>query len=89
MRMIAAVSVVVHVFPVLAQFVHWYDVGLLLHEAVSVNVVPTAGEGLLGVTVHCGTGTVGVGGAGVFGLCQVTVTPAFALVPALLLARSA
>jgi len=88
-RIIAVDSVVVQTLVVLAQFDHWNDVGKFVHDAVSVNVVLTAGELELGDTVQNGVGLDGGGGADEPPLCQVTATPDLALVPALLLARSA
>ena len=49
-----------HVGPVPAQLVHAYDVGLPLHEATSVTLVPVVGVALLALTEHAGA--VGVGG---------------------------
>ena len=49
-----------HVELVLAQFVHAYDVGLPLHEATRVTLVPVVGVALLALTEH--EGAVGVGG---------------------------
>ena len=46
--------------PAPAQFVHAYDVGLPLHEATSVTLVPVVGVELLALTEHAGA--VGVGG---------------------------
>ena len=55
-----------HVGPVPAQLVHAYDVGLPLHEATSVTLVPVVGVALLALTEHAGAvGVVGGGGGGV------------------------
>ena len=51
--------------PAPAQFVHAYDVGLPLHEATSVTLVPVVGVELLALTEHAGAvGVVGGGGGG-------------------------
>ena len=56
----AVADVAEHVDPAPAQFVHAYDVGLPLHEATSVTLVPVVGVALLALTEHAGA--VGVGG---------------------------
>jgi uncharacterized RDD family membrane protein YckC len=71
---------------VLTQFVQRYAVGALLQVAVSVIVVPSAGVVLVAATVHRGTSPAG-GTPGP--LIQLTVTLAFAPVPALFVPRSA
>jgi hypothetical protein len=64
-------------------------VGELVQNAVSVRLLPTAGELLLTWIWHTGRLPTGGGGGCVTPLRQSTVTPTFELSPALLLARSA
>lgn len=68
------------------QLVHWYDVGLFVHDAVSVSVVFTAGEVELGAIVQNGVGLFEGGGFDEPPVRQSTLTPDFELAPALLLA---
>jgi hypothetical protein len=73
-------EVAVQVAPVLAQFVHAYDVGEFVHDAVRVMLVPTVGVVEVAEIEHTG-GDVG-------GAVQVTVTDALGLLPLALVAMS-
>jgi hypothetical protein len=76
----AVAEVAVHVAPVLVQFVHVYDVGEFVHDAVRVTLVPTVGVVELAEIEHTG-GDVG-------GAVHVTVTDALGLLPFALVATS-